>query len=1131
MTAPTTVVKVGTEFLVNSQITGSQWYPTVTGLSNGGFVVTWQDGLAGSNSGSGALGDASGSAVHAQMFAADGSKVGGEFLVNTQTNGSQAAPVITSLSNGGFVISWQDQNSTSGDIRAQVYGADGSKVGGELSINSVTANNQNTPAITGLPNGGFVVAWTSQGANSPDVKAQVYAADGTKVGGEFLVNSTNPNFDQERASVATLANGDFIVTWNDFRTGDWQVRGQVFHPTASGATKVGSEIIVDTAFYNNRMVAGVTGLADGNFVISFEDTSGEIRAQVFTATGTKVGSEFQVNTQTSGNQGFSSITALTTGGFVVTWSDEGTGDGNGSGIKAQVYDAGGNKIGGEYIVNQYTDNVQYYPTVAALANGGFVITWQDFSQKLDTNSYGIVAQIFNLSNAPTAPSIVSVTDDVSPNTGALANGASTNDTDLTVRIATGSNFAGDIVQLFDGQTAIGTAVTLTTADIARGYIDLQTGTLSNATHAITAKVTDTTGAQSDAASAINVTVDTLAPAVAVTGVTVDNGNLPNVTVSGTTEAGLLVSVYDGATLVGTTTAGADGSWSLSGVTLSEGANNLSAKTTDAAGNTGTSANFAGPTVISTGTTLVDGSTTTSMGYIVLGTATLRVLNGGTVSGQVTVGNGGTVDVWPGATAQHVVVVNGGVEFDYGTVTGTTVESGGKQHVLFGGSATGTTVAAGGYQDVYRATVTDTILSGSQQVGAGATATHTTIENGGSQYVAPGGVADGSVVHTGGFQFVDAGGSAINTIVAGGDQAVVGTTTGGSTGDGSTSNFGTSINAQIQSGGAQHVYSGGKAFGATIAAGGFQDVANDGTVTDTIVSGSQQILAGGLSVRTAIVAGGNAYIGAGGTAKDSVVYTGGLELVDAGATATNTLVDGGFFYVVGNASGSTVRNGGTEEVAGGVSDGAIIGNGGTQRIDQNGTATNATVNTSGIQNVNAGATATDTVLNGGVQYVAGSTSNTTVDGGGQLFVGAGGVSTDAHLVNGFEYVSAGGTAQGVDFAGAAATLLLDDASGLAGTVSNFEMGDSIDLLNTSVSSFAFDGSKLTLATNSGSYAYEFAGLQSDTEFYVGGDGHGGTVISLVLLTQHSASLVPEAGVESGLAPQDATQSQITLASAH
>lgn len=1050
----TTVVKIGTEFQVNSQTAGSQWYPSITGLTNGGFVVTWQDGLAGSTSGSSTLGDASGSAVHAQLYAADGSKVGGEFLVNTQTNGSQASPVVTGLSNGGFVVSWQDQNSTSGDIKAQIYGANGAPVGGEFLINSVTANNQNTPAITGLPNGGFVVAWTNQGSVAPDIKAQVYDANGAKVGSEFLVNSTSANFDQERASIATLSNGDFVVTWNDFRTGNWEVRGQVFHPGASGATKVGSEFTVDTAYYNSRMVAGVTGLANGNFVISFEDTSGEIRAQVFTAGGSKVGSEFQVNTQTGGNQGFSSITALTGGGFVVTWSDEGTADGSGSGIKAQVYDTAGNKIGGEYIVNSQTNSYQYYPTVSALANGGFVISWQDFSQTLgDNSSYGITAQVFNLSNAPTAPTIVSVTDDVSPNSGALANGASTNDTNLTVRIATGSNFAGDVVQLFDGQTAIGSAVTLSLADIARGYVDIQTGLLGNAAHAITAKVTDTTGAVSDAASAINVTVDTVAPAVGVTGVTLDTANLPTFTVSGTTEAGLLVSVYDGATLVGTTTAGADGSWSLAGLTLVEGANNLTAKTTDAAGNAGTSTVFAAPTLVSTGAVSVTGASTTSQGYVVLGNGTLDVAAGGNVFGQITIGNGGVVDVLNGATTEHTNILSGGVQYDYGTANDTVVHAGGQQHVYFGGSANGSTVEAGGYQDVYaNSTVTNVSLSGNQQVLAGGTAIDTTVYSGGYQYVGDGGTSAGTLVKTGGFQYIDAGGSASDTVIDGGFQYVDGTATGGSVGGGNSLGGGVATGVTVKNGGAQHVYHGGSAIGTIVAAGGFQDVYH-ATVSGTNLSGNQQVLDGGIAANTVIENGGNSYIGAGGSVTATTVNGGGLLYVDAGGSAASTTINGGVGFVIGTASNTT--------------------------------------------------------LNSGELDVAGTADNT-------------------HLAGGVEHVFAGGVQNGVDFAGSAATLTLENASGLTGTVSNFELGDTIDLLNTSVSSFTFDGTTLTLATNSGSHTYQFAGVQSGTELNVTDDGHGGSAISLSLLVQQSASIVPDAG-ESSLVPSDTTQQQPTLAS--
>ena len=69
-----------------------------------------------------------------------------------------------------------------------------------------------------------------------------------------------------------------------------------------------------------------------------------------------------------------------------------------------MYDADGNKIGGEYLVNSQPGSNQYYPTVAGLADGSFVITWQDFSQALGDNSaYGITAQIFNLADAPNAP--------------------------------------------------------------------------------------------------------------------------------------------------------------------------------------------------------------------------------------------------------------------------------------------------------------------------------------------------------------------------------------------------------------------------------------------------------------------------------------------------------------------------------------------------------------------------------------------------------------------------------------------------------------------------------------------------------------------------------------------------------
>jgi hypothetical protein len=66
--------------------------------------------------------------------------------------------------------------------------------------------------------------------------------------------------------------------------------------------------------------------------------------------------------------------------------------------------------------------------------------------------------------------------------------------------------------------------------------------------------------------------------------TVTNDNKP--TFSGTTEANAVVKVYDGATLLGTTTANANGDWSFTPATaMTTGAHSITATATDAAGNT------------------------------------------------------------------------------------------------------------------------------------------------------------------------------------------------------------------------------------------------------------------------------------------------------------------------------------------------------------------------------------------------------------------------------------------------------------------------------------------------------------------------------------------------------------------
>jgi Ca2+-binding RTX toxin-like protein len=179
----------GGETLVNTHTASLQQSQQITALSDGGWVITWQS--QGQDNIDGGYG------VYAQAYNADGTLQGGETLVNTHTTGTQRSPQITALSDGGWVITWesQGQDGSGYGVYAQAYNADGTLQGGETLVNTHTANNQQSPQITALSDGGWVITWESldQDGSGSGVYAQAYNADGTPqgtVGGEDTIDGT-----------------------------------------------------------------------------------------------------------------------------------------------------------------------------------------------------------------------------------------------------------------------------------------------------------------------------------------------------------------------------------------------------------------------------------------------------------------------------------------------------------------------------------------------------------------------------------------------------------------------------------------------------------------------------------------------------------------------------------------------------------------------------------------------------------------------------------------------------------------------------------------------------------------------------------------------------------------------------
>lgn len=288
-------ISSGEEFLVNSNTYVDQHSPAITGLGKDSFIVAWVDASLGG-------GDTTRLAIRAQIFNKDSKRSGPEILVNT-TSGFQASPSITGLGKDGFVVAWVNASQGGGGssdlatIRAQRFNLDGMHSGAEIIVNTTNAVGR-WSEITRLVDGRFVVAWVGGGQTGGDtsgtaIRAQVFNPDGSRSGNEILVNTTI-NGDQNSPAITWLISGRFVVAWVDSSqtrpdTSDKAVRAQVFNPDGS---RHGKEFLVNTTTSSSQISPTISGIGDGGFVIGWTDSSDtqEVYSQRFDAAGKPVGS-------------------------------------------------------------------------------------------------------------------------------------------------------------------------------------------------------------------------------------------------------------------------------------------------------------------------------------------------------------------------------------------------------------------------------------------------------------------------------------------------------------------------------------------------------------------------------------------------------------------------------------------------------------------------------------------------------------------------------------------------------------------------------------------------------------------------------------------------------------------------
>jgi hypothetical protein len=333
-------------------------------------------------------------------------------LVNTTTAGDQAPPLVAGLAGGGYVVTWfssADQN-----VYAQQYDAAGSRVGGETTV--AHAGPGTASGVAGLAGGGYVVLFTQGGAGGPtSVLAQRMDASGHAVGGPAVVaSSADGSLPLAGDSVEALPDGGWLVTFHS----EYMPPSPIEYGTeyaqrfdASGAAVGGQLTLAQTS---GDLQTSTAVLPDGEWVtaynqfVNYHDGMVAFTQQFSSTGGTEQANTINVSQATEVSP---QVAVLASGHEAVVWF---TPDQQPTWyhLQGQLFDAAGAPLGPAFdLANAQGLLAGSAPQVTALADGGFVVSWEHSAlvsastSGPSTYSFDLQAQYFDANGTASGAAI------------------------------------------------------------------------------------------------------------------------------------------------------------------------------------------------------------------------------------------------------------------------------------------------------------------------------------------------------------------------------------------------------------------------------------------------------------------------------------------------------------------------------------------------------------------------------------------------------------------------------------------------------------------------------------------------------------------------------------------------------
>ncbi len=239
-------------FLINTYTDNYQFMPSIA-TDGEKYLVTWQSGY-------GQDGDKYG--IYGQFVSSQGSKINNEFIINEYTSQDQIYP-DTAFNGKYFYVGWENR-SGSWELGGKTFDRFGYAQSSEFQINTTTTGWQLLPSIAS--NGhSFVATWHSNGhGNGYEIIAQLFDNEGTKIGGEIIVNTLHDD-DQYAAAVASNRL-DYFISWNS-NTHDGDGYGIFGQRMKADGSKIGTEFQINIQTINNQMYPQLASNGKGYVVV------------------------------------------------------------------------------------------------------------------------------------------------------------------------------------------------------------------------------------------------------------------------------------------------------------------------------------------------------------------------------------------------------------------------------------------------------------------------------------------------------------------------------------------------------------------------------------------------------------------------------------------------------------------------------------------------------------------------------------------------------------------------------------------------------------------------------------------------------------------------------------------------